>query len=205
MFGGGCCLWSPSSRIPRRCRRPEGIIAAWRCPAGSHAAVVGSRPAGHRPAGLVVQAPPTATGDPGQPHLWEEIPRLMHDISPPRVRREVDPVHTTGVLSRIPRRCRRAQPSRPGRWCQAGRFRRPAAVMRLDTTGPACFRQATIATRDPGQGDHKQRPPPNNATPPRPPLQRPAGGPALDLRCPSNATASRPPNACAVTRTGARS
>jgi len=24
------------------------------------------------------------------------------------VRREVDPVHTTGVVSRIPRRCRRA-------------------------------------------------------------------------------------------------
>ena len=35
LSAGGCCLWSPSSRIPRRCRRPEGIIAAWRCPAGS--------------------------------------------------------------------------------------------------------------------------------------------------------------------------
>ena len=151
LSAGGRCLWSPSSRVPRRCRRPEGTIPAWRCPAGSHAAVVGFRPAGHRPAGLVVQAPPTATRDPGPPHLWEEVPRLMHGNSPPRVRREVDPVHTTGVLSRIPRRCRRAKPSRSGRWCQAGRFRRPAAVMRLDTTGPACFPQATTATRDPGQ------------------------------------------------------
>ena len=67
VVGRRCCLWSPSSRIPRRCRRPKGIIAAWRCPAGSHAAVVPKRPAGHRQAAMIVQAPPTATRDPGHP------------------------------------------------------------------------------------------------------------------------------------------
>ena len=206
LTGGGRCLWSPSSRVPRRCRRPEGTIPSWRCPAASHAAVVRLRPAGHRQDGLVVQAPPTATRDPGPPHLWEGSPSLVHDDSPPRVRREVDPVHTTGVVSRIPRRCRRAKPSWPGRWCQAGRFRTPAGVIRLDTTGPACFRQATTATRDPGQ----RRPQATTATrqrdPALPPRCRaPAGGPALDLRRPPNAAASRPSDVCAVTRTGARS
>ena len=55
----------------------NGTIPSGRCPAGSHAAVVRSRPAGHRQAGLVVQAPPTATRDPGPPHLWEGFPRLQ--------------------------------------------------------------------------------------------------------------------------------
>gem|GEM_PF-2378033 len=154
LSAGGRCLWSPLSRIPRRCRRPEGTIPAWRYPAGSHAAVVGLRSAGHHrpgPGRAGWQSPPTATRDPGPPHLWEGSPSLVHDDSPPRVRREVDPVHTTGVVSRIPRRCRRAKPSWPGRWCPAERFRRPAGVIRLDTTGPACFPQATTATRDPGR------------------------------------------------------
>ena len=138
----------------------------------------GPAPSGLTPPGRAGwQSPPTATRDPGQPHLWEEVPRLMPANSPPPVRHEVDPVHTTGVLSRIPRRCRRAKPSWPGRWCPAERFRRPAGVIRLDTTGPACFRQATTATRDPGQRRPqattatRQR---NPAPPPR--CRAPAGG-----------------------------
>jgi len=151
LFGGGCCLWSPSSRIPRRCRRPEGTIPAWRCPAGSLLLATGSvRPDTASP-GWLCKHRRQRRGIRDNPTCGK-VPRAFWlTWSPPRVRREVDPVHTTGVLSRIPRRCRRAQPSRSGRWCQAGRFRTPAAVMRLDTTGPACFPQATTATRDPGQ------------------------------------------------------
>jgi len=104
------------------------------------AAVVRHRPAGHRQDGLVVQAPPTATRDPGPPHLWEGFPAPRARHLAAACAHQVDPVHTTGVVSRIPRRCRRAKPSWPGRWCPAGRSRTTAAVMRLDTTGPACFR-----------------------------------------------------------------
>ena len=185
-FGGGSnvgrlCPGSPVAVVAVNGTSPSG-----RYPTGSHAAVVRLRPAGHRQDGLVVQAPPTATGDPGPPHLWEGFPHLELVPSPsgvralpPRVRREVDPVHTTGVLSRIPRRCRRAQPSWPGRWCQAERDQTTARAIRLDTTGPASFLQATTATRDPGQRRPQLRPPPNRQTPPRPPLQRPAGGTGL--------------------------
>jgi len=126
------------------------------------------------------QSPPTATRDPGQPHLWEGFPRLMPAKSRPHVCREVDPVHTTGVVSRIPRRCRRAKPSGPGRWCQAGRFRRPAGVIRLDTTGPACFRQATTATRDPGQRRPQATTAAQQRHPAPPPVaERPPEAPAL--------------------------
>ena len=52
-------------------------------------------------------------------------------------------------------------------------------VMRLDTTGPACFPQATTATRDPGQRRPQAAPQADNATQPGPPLQRPAGGTGL--------------------------
>jgi len=107
--------WSPLSRIPRRCRRPEGTIPSGRYQAGSHAAVVAKRPAGHRPAGLVVQAPPTATGDPGQPHLWEVFPRLMPPSSPQRVLAKWTPFTPQVVLSRIPRRVGgRSQAGRAG-------------------------------------------------------------------------------------------
>gem|GEM_PF-6845591 len=79
-------------------------------------------------------------------------------------------------------------------------------VIRLDTGQTGWFRSRRRQRRGiRDRRNHKQQPPPNHATPPRPPLQRPAGGPALDLRRPSNAAASRPPNVCAVTRTGARS
>ena len=47
----------------------------------------GPAPSGLTPPGRAGwQSPPTATRDPGPPHLWEEVPRLVHDTSPPRVR-----------------------------------------------------------------------------------------------------------------------
>jgi len=126
LLGGGRCLWSPLSRIPRRCRRlteagrSGGVKPDHTCwPAETLGLTPPARPAWLRP--------PTATRDPGPPHLWEEIPRLMHGNSPPPVRHEVDPVHTTRVVSRIPRRCRRALPTSPAWRCQAGRDRWPAA------------------------------------------------------------------------------
>ena len=98
-----------------------------------------------------------------------------------------------------------AQPARLA-GVQPDETRPQQRVIRLDTGQTGWFRSRRRQRRGiRDRRDHKQRPPPGHATPPRPPLQRPAGGPALDLRCPSNAAATRPPNACAVTRTGARS
>jgi len=39
-------------RIPRRIDAPRGISPVWWCQAGSHAAVVRPRPAGHHQPGL---------------------------------------------------------------------------------------------------------------------------------------------------------
>jgi len=129
-------------------------------------------------------------------------------------------------VSWVPRRICGACPSRPGRWCQAERGRTTARMIRLDTTGPVCFPPGADAARDPGHSattsstaaHHTARPERNQATKPNrrgPPPSRPtrghplavepAGGPALEFRCPSNAAASRPHDACAVTRTCARS
>src|SRR6267142_805979 len=76
--------------------------------------------------------------------------------------------------------------------------------MRLDTDWPVSFRQATTrrGSRDEGDQQHDRQ---QTARRPPPGAEAPAGGPALDLRCPPNAAASRRPDVCAVTRTGARS
>ena len=132
-----------------------------------------------------------------------------------------------GVVFWVPRRVCGACPSRPGRWCQAERDRWPATMIRLDTTGPACFRQAhtwrgTQNTRRP-----QAAPPPNNTTQPRakaretkpnrrgpqphsptaasPHAVVPAGGRPLTLGAPQTLPAAARPNVCAVTRTHARS
>jgi len=48
--------------------------------------------------------------------------------------------------------------------------------MRLDATGPGCFREATMRRGIRDEGDHKQQPPPNHATPhPRSEAARRAG------------------------------
>ncbi|MEY9862220.1 hypothetical protein ABH935_007865, partial [Catenulispora sp. GAS73] len=65
------------------------------------------------------------------------------------------------------------------------------------------------ATGNPGRGDHKQRPPADYATPlPGASAARragAAGGPVFDFQAPTTPDDCRPRNACAVTRTGARS
>src|SRR6185437_15143682 len=65
LLGGGCCLWSPLSRIPRRCRRlreagRSGGVKPDRTCWGAE--TLGLTPPA-RPAWL---RPPTATRDPGQ-------------------------------------------------------------------------------------------------------------------------------------------
>src|SRR6267142_2601855 len=74
--------------------------------------------------------------------------------------------------------------------------------MRLDAARPACFRQATTrrGIRDEGDQQHDRH---LTARRPPPGAEAPAGGPALDLRCPPNAAGSRRPDVCAVTRTTA--
>jgi hypothetical protein len=145
-----------------------------------------------------------------------------------RPRGSVDPSHHRGVVFWVPRRvCGRSQADRAGgvQPDEAGPQQR---VIRLDSARPVCFRKAltwrgTQDTRRP-----QAAPPANNATRPRtqrmlcekpnrrgPPPSNPTRRPP-SLWCPPEAllltsgahqtrqTAARP-NACAVTRTDARS
>jgi len=142
-----------------------------------------------------------------------------------RPRASVDPSHHKGVVSWVP--CRVRGRSQAG-W--AGGVRPDETGGQQQRSGLMPPDQSASVWRGCGKGprtlgDHKQRPPPTSATRPRaergskaepsraatlqpdrsPPLaEEPAGGPALDLRCPPNAAAARPPDVCAVTRTHAR-
>jgi len=178
--GGNHPVLAVSSRITRCCgAAPSG----WTPPGRAGCASTADSDEGSGttpPVGRI----PTPSGSHG--HRRVRVP------SGPR------PHHRGGV--RIPRRCRRAQPSWPGRWCQAERFCRPAGVIRLDTTGPACFREATTATRDPGRRRPQAATAAQQRDPPPPPVaERPPEAPALhhdfDFQAPSGAHAHdrRPP------------
>jgi len=176
LSAGGRCLWSPSSRIPRRCRRPEGTIPAWRYPAGSHAAVVGLRSAGHRQAGLVGRARRQRRGIRDHPTCGKD-PRASCTTTHRRVCVAKWTLFTPqgwcpGSLVAVGGR---SQAGRAG-GVQPGVSGGQQRVIRLDTTGPACFPQATTATRDPGRRRPQAATAAQPPDPAPPPLQRPAGG-----------------------------
>jgi len=119
-FGGGRCLWSRLSRIPRRCRRlteagRSGGIKPHHCcwPAETPGLTPPARPAWLRP--------PTATRDPGQHpcgvnrvHFATHTRRQDTHIGWRRDTLKVRGSFPQAGLSRIPRRCRRCLHNQPG-------------------------------------------------------------------------------------------
>ena len=172
LSGDGRCLWSPLSRIPRRCRRlteagrSGGVKPDHTCwPAETLGVTPPARPAWLRP--------PTATRDPGQhPCGVNGVHFVTHTRRRPWEPEGSGPLPTGGVVP-DPSSLSAGSANPPGR---DGSLR------------------STTATRDPGQ----RRPQATTATrqrdpAPPPRCRAPAGGPALDLRRPPNAAASRPP------------
>ena len=103
--GGGRCLWSPLSRIPRRFVARREPSRPGRCQAGSLLLWSPFRPAGHRPVRDGCASTAEATGNPGQPRsvVWTGSTRRGTAAARRRVREAREPFPQAG-LSRIPRR-----------------------------------------------------------------------------------------------------